>query len=490
MSERGDSRIGRAGSALRGGSLAGERVRELYIGAVLVGVIALTALVESAADPVTRPDVIQVTDRYVERATFCPPTVDEEGAIGSIVVASATGDAAPVDFETARSALEESPPPPTSLELDAGAFAARRSKGGAASNLVGYGGHVVGGAAATLETPAEGAAASRCSESSAENWYFPAGSSELGFDERILLYNPFADEAVASVSFFTPSGDIARASLNDVAVASGSWTEIKVNDFVNTQKVLSARVQAERGRVVAWRALFAKPEGEQRGVSLSLGATETANTWYFAEGFVGSDANETLTILNPGTEESTATVSLFSSKGNLRVPQDLLQITLEPGTSRNVSLSKVESPGGGELEHISAVVTASEGAEIVVERTLALSGLPFEGVAMEVGLTQRSTRWILPPPVTGSATNTVALYNPTGKTATVDISLLSKGGTRTRDSLSNLKIKPGRRLQTFVARDEPLFVVVNSDVPIVAERLSYSGVDIADAMGRAVAESD
>ncbi|MDQ3985023.1 MAG: DUF5719 family protein [Actinomycetota bacterium] len=485
MNERGDARPG-LGSPFKRRSLAGERMRELYLGAALVGVIALTVLVESASAPVTRPEVIQVTESYVERATFCPPTVDEDGANGSFAVASASGDATPIDFETARGPLEESPPPPGFEELDAGSFTARRSKEGAASNVVGYGEHVVAGAAATFESPAEGAASARCSESASDSWYFPAGSSELGFDERILLYNPSADEAVASVSFFTPSGDISRASLNDVAVPSGSWTEIEVNDFVNTQRLLSAKVEVERGRIIAWRALFAKPEGEQRGVSLSLGATEPSNTWYFPEGFVGSDAGETLTILNPGSEESTANVSLFSSKGNLRLPQDLLQITLEPETSRNVSLSKVESPTGAELEHVSAVVTASEGAEIVVERTLSLAGVPYEGVAMEVGLTRRSTRWLLPPPIADSAANTLALYNPTGTTATVDISLLSEEGLQTRDSLSNLKIKPGRRRQTFIARDESLFVAVESDAPIVAERLSYSGADIADTMGQPV----
>lgn len=471
-----------------------DRLRELYLAGAVLGLIVLGLLAEAVSNPVTDPGRSLDSSRHVERAAFCPQAAAEAGSRTSVAVASATGAQVPVDFEEAAFGSLVSPPPPETVDLPEGSFLTRKPTDGAALNAIGYGGRVVAGVAGTYEEPVEGAGGARCSEHYANVWYFPAGSSALGYDERILLYNPFADEAVARVTFFTPAGEQGSASLDDVAVGSGSWQEINVNEFVKTQKLLSATVESVRGRVIAWRVLFAKPEDAPHGVGLSLGASEPSDTWYFPEGFIGPGSNQSFTVLNPTEREVTASLSLFTDKKVVQPPDDRIEdfqsITLAPETSQEVSLAGLESPAGGTLSHVSALVSAAEGAEIVVERTMSLSGGDLDGVATEMGLTQTGTRWMLAPAAARPATDALAVYNPGAAKATVNVTLLTADGPQSPDSLQGVEIKPHLRLQipigAITRKEGAAYAVLTSDRPVAAERLGSTSSDIADAAGRLV----
>jgi Family of unknown function (DUF5719) len=470
--------------------------RELYLVGGVLGLIALGLLTDAVSSPVQDPGRRPEVARHIERAAFCPQAVAEPGSEISVAVASATGGALPVDLEEATFGPTASPSPPSTVDLAERSFLTREPTDGAALNAVGYGGHVVAGVAATYEEPVEGAGAARCSERYSNIWYFPGGSSALGYDERILLYNPFADEAVARVTFFTPAGDRDSPSLDDVAVGSGSWEEISINEFAKTKDLLSATVEPIRGRVIAWRVLFAKPEEAPHGVGFTLGATETSDTWYFPEGFIGNGSNQSFTVLNPTEHEVTASLSLFTDKKVVQPPDDRIEdfqsITLEPRTSQEVSLAGLEAPDGASVSHVSALVSAAEGAEIVVERTMSLSSGDLDGVAMEMGIAQPGLRWMLPPAVAKPATDALAVYNPGGAQASVSVTLLTEDGPQSPKSLQGITLKPHLRAQIpigAITREEgAAYAVLTSDRPVVAERLGSSDVDIADAAGRLVVD--
>mgnify|MGYP006182164531 CR=1 FL=1 len=67
-----------------------------------------------------------------------------------------------------------------------------------------------------------------------------------------------AYEAVVTVEFFTPTGKTTKANLAEVAVPAGESKFIAVNDYILRQPVLGASVTARRGRIVAWRTMFAR----------------------------------------------------------------------------------------------------------------------------------------------------------------------------------------------------------------------------------------
>ena len=164
--------------------------RELPV-ALGLGALALMGL---AADWVSDPAPVHRSapagGGYVERAAFCPPGVADVGGTSQVAIASSTSGDIPLGVG----------PAPEPVALPEGSFLWRRTAGGRAVDAVGYGGHPVAGYAGVFRAPAPSAAAARCSESPSGSWYLPAGSSLLEFDERLLLYNPFPDEAVAEIS--------------------------------------------------------------------------------------------------------------------------------------------------------------------------------------------------------------------------------------------------------------------------------------------------
>lgn len=468
--------------------------RELIVAIVVASVVMFGFAVEYLGDPVESESTAAPPQPHVERATFCPPVVQEDEVESVVAVAASSGQEMPLGFEQAQSEGETLASPPALEDLAAGSFGTKAAEGGTALNAVGFGEHPVAGASNTFVSPVVGAGAARCSESASTTWYLPVGSSELGFDERILLYNPFPDEAVARISFFTPVGERSRGSLADVAVPSGGFEEVRVNEFISTQKVLSASVEVARGRLVAWRVLFARPEEGTRGVSLALGAAQPSPLWYFPDGFVGEGTSETFTILNPGDDEATVNISLIAEDKRIRIPEDLFEVPVEPRTSQSVSLSDVGLAGGSGAARVSAVVAASNGVDIVVERALRVETTSYEGLATEVGLPQTSTRWALPPAVLSSTRDSIAVLNPSNEAAQIDVTLFTQEGASTPRALTDIKVAPGLRSQINLqpwSREAPVFAMLEASGPVVAERLAYSSSssDIADAMGRALTPS-
>lgn len=466
-----------------------ESRREVMLaGAILlVGLLGLGA--QALSDPVSPPAPVPAEARHVERATFCPPPVDEEQTSMRAAIAPVSGEGIPIDFEDATTSTVASPAPPENSEVAEGAFLLHEGAGGA-FNAVGYGDKPIGGAIQSWTKPATGAGATLCSERPSDTWYFPAGSSELGFDERLLLYNPFPDEAVARVTFFTPTGERAKASLDDVAVPSGGSTEIEVNKFMNTQKVLSATVESLRGRLMAWKVLFVEPDGAPEGATFTIGAPEPAPKWFFPQGFLGDGAEETLSILNPTEEEVSATVTIFSPDVGLG-PADLPEIQLEPSTSQEISMEdlKLELAEDVDLAHLSVVVTSNQGIPIVVERSVTFDE-GADGVTSEVGITKPGTRWLLPPLAKSATEDELVILNSGRQTAQISAQVMTLEGTESPKALSDLKVARAGRLERSLSDlsvEGPFFVVVTSDHPITVERRAQVGTDLADVMGRSVA---
>ncbi len=467
-----------------------EARRELILIGAIVGLGALGLGAEAMSDPVAPPPATAREARHVERGTFCPPPVDEQGTRAQAAIAPVSGAGIPIDFEDALTETEVTPPPPKNAQVDEGAFLLHNLDG-AAMTAVGYGDKPIGGAIQSWTEPNGGSGGALCSERPSDTWYFPAGSSELAYDERILLYNPFPDEAVARVTFFTPTGARSKASLDDVPVPSGGWAEIEVNKFMNTQKVLSAAVTSVRGRLIGWKVLFQKPEGGPRGASFTLGSPEASAKWFFPQGFLGDGGEETLSILNPSEEEVTVTVTTFSKDVGLG-PANANQIQLEPETSQEVALEDLELVLAEDLDsaNVSIVVTSDNGVPVVVERTLEFDE-GAEGVTSEMGLPEPGTRWLLPPLARNASDDEIVFLNAGRRTAHIDAQVMTLKGTESPKGLSGLEVGRAGRLEKSLDDLEvkgPFYVVVTSDQPIVVERRARVGDDLADAMGRSVAD--
>jgi hypothetical protein len=324
-----------------------------------------------------------------------------------------------------------------------------------------------------------GEGAARCSDRSSSHWFFAAGSSTLSVDERLLIYNPFPDEAVVRVTFLTPHGEERKGNLADVAVPSKSSTIVRVKNFIGLERALGARIDTKRGRVVAWRMMFDRPEDGPHGAQLSLGAAATSETWFFPEGAVTPSIEERISVINPGDEEATVTISLTSGEETIQPPA-LVGITIAPGTVRSVTLNDVLPGAQKDLGGVSAIVQSTNGAGIVAERSIRYGAPPVLGSAAEMGAPRASAGWWLPPATLNPTTDAIIVMNPGAAPATIGLEIVSAdGAARAPAELQDRRIAPGGRLRISIGAWTALKTTVvrlSSSSPVVAERLSFSEV--------------
>jgi hypothetical protein len=380
------------------------------------------------------------------------------------------------------------PRSPSRSKLSAGHLLFKKELGRQPVNVVGYDAAVGAAQLMSFTSPVAGAAAMPCTEQASANWYLPAGSSALGYDERLLLYNPFPDEAVVRVSFLTASGLRAKANLADKPVPPRGATTIKLNKFILTQSTLGVQVEAIRGRLVAWNVMFAKPKGRPAGVQGTIGAPAPAARWYFPDGGVGKGLDETLTIVNPNHREARVTVSLIGNREIVQPPK-LVNIAVPPDGAHLVSLPHALKARQSNVGGLGAIVQSSNGVPIAVARTMTYDTATASGRSSELGATVMSEHLFVAPAVSAPTTDNIVLMNVSPDDATVSIALTRAGGSPLHPSaLTSVELASGSRVKIPIGKftkGTPMGALISSSAPIVAERLSYSRAsgDVASVMG-------
>jgi hypothetical protein len=454
-------------------------LREWGLAGIVGAMILLGLLVEGIAGQVGEPTASEVAGpRFVERAVFCPPSLS---GTKTILIPSSDSDG-PVSIGIEPTRPQRLNLPPKQLQV-------QQLPNREPADVSGFGERVHSGVLLRTQSPVAGEAASRCAERAARNWYFAAGSSTLGADERLLIYNPFPDEAVVRVSFLTRGAEIRKASLDDVAVPSRSATFVRINRFVRLQRVLAARVVADRGRVVAWKVLFDRPDDGPAGVQMSLGVPRTAATWYFPEGAIAPGIDTRIGIANPDPNvEAMVTVSL-STGDEVVQPSDLVEMAIPPASARLIPLEFSVPRGQREIGGVSVIVQSTNGTGIVAERTIRYSDGTLSGSTSEMGASIASVRWLVHPATLNPSTDTLVVMNPGGEPATFDVEILREGrDPLTPGALTDRSIRSGGRLKIGLGEwtaGETAALLVTSDEPLVVERVSYSSIhnDVGAIMG-------
>jgi hypothetical protein len=357
------------------------------------------------------------------------------------------------------------------------------------ANVVGRGGAVFASAMSAFSEPVAGDGAAPCSQTASSRWYFGEGSSILGFDESLLVYNPFPDEAVIRVVFFTDVGESAKANLADVGVPAGEWRAVRVNNFILRQRVLAASVQVVRGRVVAWRAATVKQE-RASGVQFSLGSPTAGPTWYLPAGAVGENVTEDIAVLNPSEEEAVISVQLLTADETLQPPK-LVDLAIPARSSRRISVARSVSGRQTELGGVGAIVRSTSGTDIVVEGTVFYDSPAMKGVASELGAQRPERDWLLGPAAVAPDSDSVSLLNPGGEPASVSIELWFGQNEPLRPApLQDVEVMAGTRRSVQLkewTNGQPVVAAVVSDVPIVVARSASTPSDVAMVMGLPVA---
>lgn len=453
------------------------RSKEMVLGSVLIIAALAAGLLEWNNHPV-RDDVTAEGESspYVDRAVFCPPAPEGLASTVDLVASSKEATDVRLGFEPSREPV---------FSLVGAQAVGLKLKREEPIDVVGFGALPAASVVTTFESPVKGLGAAACSTDASDEWFFPAGSSANGFDERLVLYNPFPDEAVVRVTFFTPGGEINKAGLADIAVPSRDTTSISVNKFILQRRVLGVRISALRGRVTAWKSVSVKTDGSSPGgVTATLGATGTAPVWYFPSGAVGEGTDERISILNPSGEEAIVSISVASDEETIQ-PRDLMEMKIPRSSLLDVKLGDAVGPKVS--GSVSVVVRSVNNTGIVVERSVLYSGERFMGYASEIGAPAPSRSWWLGAPGTDLDADSVLIYNPGQETAEVEIRLAGTG-TETLGAPPGMTIAAGERLRVpleELTEGEAVIAYLESSTPVVAERLGYSEAlkDVSALMG-------
>jgi hypothetical protein len=456
-----------------------ERSREIVFAVVVLGLLVAGLGVDVAGNPVAAPEEIAESppQTFEERALFCPPSL--KGSRTRLVLGTPSDASVPVTIQ---------PTIPDPIDIPGRRLLFHSADDGGPRTLVGFGAPVAAAAVIRFTGSVEGIGATGCAREASDTWYFAQGTSAIGFDERLLVYNPFPDEAVVRVSFSTHKGTISRANLADVAVPAGRATDINVNDFVFRRRVLGARVTAVRGRVVAWRALFSEPEEMPPGVEVSTGAREPEEVWYFPEGAIGAGIVERIAVLNPSGREATVNISLVTGEDVVQ-PRALSEIVVPAGSTQSLTLPERLRGSKGEVVRVSAIVRSSNGVPIVAERTIGYDALGLKGVASSVGAAAAAERWFVGPATMRAHTDSVIVMNPGSDDVAVSISLVrAKEKPIEPDDLQGIEVPAGLRTKIPILEwtdGKPMAALLEASGPVVAERLSYSkeAGDVAAMIG-------
>ncbi len=469
-----------------------EQKRDLSL-LILVGALMLAGigfdLVTDDADP-TRTEPTGFA--YFERAQFCPTRILEEGDEAQLSIATASPESIPVVLEPSEAAEP--------LEMSAGSTVTRGLEASEAIAVEGFGSPVAGATSHIVESrvgrsgTVEGIGAGNCATDASQNWYFPSGDSSVATDYRLVIANPFPDEAVVQISFMTSGGEETSAQLSEVAVPAGQVEVASISGAAIPQDLLSVRLHSARGRVVAWKALWTKPEGEPSGLEFTLGAPSPATEWYFPAGEVSERARQSITVMNPNDEESSVSVTLSTDEEPVQSSK-LIEIAVAPLSSKRLvipdRLDKKTSNVGG----ISAVVTVDNDVPVVAESTTVWDAEDMTGRMSEVGSTTVSDSWLVASPAVVPTTDSLVLQNPTTQEATVNVSIY--GGRSEEGSapvspqrLQGITVPPGLRVSVSLddmelSRGSWLEVVATGS-EVVAERMTFNATrsDVSSVMGQ------
>lgn len=443
----------------------------LSLVAAIVAVGVIGAAIDAGVGDVPDTEQIDVAQRRFESHSWlCPPAPSSRG---SLWVAT--------DEEDARVGFEPQEGEASAL---AGSSLLRHAAFKKAVNIVGYDASVI--ATATLVFGADdspvGAGASACSDRAADEWYFAQGSTEVGLNQRIVLYNPFPEEASVQMRLFTTEEARAQAGLSGIDVPANEFVIVDFKEKTNPELgKVGTEIIASRGRVVAWRWLVATDDEQAKGAEFSLGATATATSWYFPDGAQDDDTFTSLFLMNPTDQEASVSVSVRTN-GRLIQPPGLEEFVVPPETARPLRLRQVLEDQ--ELPPTFGIVVEST-TPLIAERMIASTG-EQPGRSSEVGAAAPAERWSLPPVGTSVDNDRLVVLNPANERVDVSVKLTRAEGSPLEPEQLQFSIKRGDRADVSLEqwRDEsPFSVQVSASAPVVVERAGQYAGDRSSAIG-------
>jgi photosystem II stability/assembly factor-like uncharacterized protein len=311
---------------------------------------------------------------------------------------------------------------------------------------------------------------------SGKTWYLAEGSTggdgSGEFETWVLVQNPGKDEARATLTYLTPSGEVEGPA---VTLAPESRCTVDVSATLPGEWDVATRIDADR-EIIAQRAMYwDTPAAARQASSGSIGTPFASRTWYLAEGSTGRGdygSFETwILVQNPGEQDADIAVSYMTPGGVVKGPER----TLPAGSRTSIRVSETVP------DEYSVAAHVESGLPVVCERTVYWStpATVWEEAHGSVGATGLAREWYLAEGSTGSDAagsfeTWVVVGNPSNVVATVSIWYQTPAGEVAGPTLV---LNPFCRASFDVAESVPndfsVSTKVVSDNPVAAERAVY-----------------
>jgi glucose/arabinose dehydrogenase len=308
--------------------------------------------------------------------------------------------------------------------------------------------------------------------------YLAEGSSSTFFDTTIGIANPGAQPASVLMRFLRTDGVVITwpltiPSLQHATIRPARIAGLAAADF-------STVVETDREVVVERTMTWSR---DSRFGSHSERAIATPSTsWFLAEGATHGAFDTFYLIENPNDAQAKVQVTYLLPDGAAPI---VLPYDVDGHTRKTIWVDA--EPGLAEAE-MSASISVTNDVGIIVERAMYRSShnTPFMAGHDSAGVTAPAAHWFFAEGATGNFFDMfLLLANPGTAEAKVTVRYLLPGGVppvvkpytldpRSRTTI-NVEIEDARLADAAVA------MVVDSDLPIVAERSMYWPGPSADA---------
>ena len=304
-----------------------------------------------------------------------------------------------------------------------------------------------------------------CSQGSpglSTTWLFAEGYTGPGFDEYILVLNPWFVSNYVELTLYDAWGG---EQVFGYWLLPASRLTINVNDLAPGKDV-SARVSAEYG-VVAERAMYFDYAGRMGG-HCAMGSPTPSATWFFAEGYTGPGFDEWLLLFNPTETDCTATVDYRFTDGS----ETRANYVVTARSRFSVHVNR-EAP-----DREVAIKVEAGGVGLIAERAMYFDyrGV-WDGGHCTEGARQPAERWDLAEGYTGAGFETWVLIQNTSPYEAAEIRMAFMGNAGIASTRS-YQLTPGSRTTIYLnditaPGDVSVSLYSTNNVPVIVERAMY-----------------
>jgi hypothetical protein len=244
---------------------------------------------------------------------------------------------------------------------------------------------------------------------------------------------------------------------NQCTLTAPIWLSVPRHD-------ISMHVQSDK-EIIAERPMYFSYKAALPGGSTETGVPKPGKTWYLAEGSTWSGAEEWICIQNPGDTDAHVTISYMFQYGVTRRQGVLVR----PHSRYTVDVKLFAGPD----KDVSARLVSDQ--PVVVERPMYFNYNGLGGGSIGAAVSSLSKRWYLAEGATHKGfIEWIALMNPNASPTRAHITYVFPGGAT---STQNVNLAAHSRktvlVNDFVGPNRDVSAIVESDLPIVAERPMY-----------------